>query len=432
VHAEIGAWWALALAWPALLVGEALVRRVRLFSEFNIPVPVIGGLTLALATLALYFIGTPVRFELATSSRWWLWIVTADAELAQATPSQAVYYPLMVAFFTCIGLSANPSILRKSGVAIALFLAVTSVLAALQMAVGVGVALGLGESPLLGLLCGAISMTGGHATSAAFAPLVEDAGAAGALGIAITAATFGLVAGGLVGGPVGAVLVRNRKLATSEDTSVQASNARGAPTTFLNELMALFASPRRTLWHLAALALSLKLGAWVSYGLGSIELAGAPLVLPGYIGAMIVGIALRSSLELTGRPWIRDRVVALMMFVCLDLFLAIAVMSVDLVQLAHVAIPMLIILTAQVGFMVIFAATVTFRTMGSDYNAAVLAAGHCGFGLGASPNAVANMESLVKRHGPAPEAFLVLPIAAGFLLDFTNAAVISLSIRLFS
>ena len=167
----------------------------------------------------------------------------------------------------------------------------------------------------------------------------------------------------------------------------------------------------------------------MSYGLGSIQVAGAPLVLPGYIGAMIVGIALRSSLELTGRPWIRDRVVALLMFVCLDLFLAIAVMSVDLVQLAHVAIPMLVILTAQVAFMVIFAATVTFRTMGSDYNAAVLAAGHCGFGLGASPNAVANMESLVKRHGPAPEAFLVLPIAAGFLLDFTNAAVISLSIR---
>jgi ESS family glutamate:Na+ symporter len=338
----------------------------------------------------------------------------------------------MVAFFTCIGLSANPTVVRKSGVAIVLFLAVTSVLAALQMAVGVGVALGLGESPLLGLLCGAISMTGGHATSAAFSPLVEDAGAAGALGIGITAATFGLVAGGLVGGPVGAVLIRKRKLRTSGDTSVPVSTAGSAPTTFLSEITTLFATPRRALWHLAALAVSLKLGAWVCYGLGSIEVAGAPLVLPGYIGAMIVGIALRSSLELTGRPWIRDRVVALMMFVFLDLFLAIAVMSVDLVQLAHVAIPMLVILTAQVAFMVIFAATVTFRTMGSDYNAAILAAGHCGFGLGASPNAVANMESLVKRHGPAPEAFLVLPIAAGFLLDFTNAAVISLSIRLFS
>ena len=118
---EISAWWALALAWPVLLVGEALVRRVRLFSEFNIPMPVIGGLTIALATLALHFIGTPVRFELATASQWRLWIVTADAELAaQPPPSQAVYYPLMVAFFASIGLSANPSVLRKSGVAIAL------------------------------------------------------------------------------------------------------------------------------------------------------------------------------------------------------------------------------------------------------------------------------------------------------------------------
>ena len=132
------------------------------------------------------------------------------------------------------------------------------------MAVGVGVALGLGESPLLGLLCGAISMTGGHATSAAFSPLVEDAGVTGALGIGITAATFGLVAGGLAGGPVGAVLIRRRKLKTPEDTSVQAPTARIAPTTFLSELTELFANPRRALWHLAALALSLKLGAWGS------------------------------------------------------------------------------------------------------------------------------------------------------------------------
>ncbi len=113
-------------------------------------------------------------------------------------------------------------------------------------------------------------------------------------------------------------------------------------------------------------AVSLKLGAWVSYGLGSIELAGAPLVLPGYIGAMIVGIALRSSLELTGRPWIRDRVVALMMFLCLNLFLAVAAMSVDLAQLAHVAIPMLVILTAQVGFMVIFTVHVRCSMGGNE------------------------------------------------------------------
>lgn len=430
---DIGPWWVLAMALPVLFLGEALARRIPLLSKYNIPVPVIGGLSVASVALALHAAGVSVAFELQTTSRWWLWLVTPEpALLAESTPGQAIYYPLMVAFFACIGLNAHASVLRKGGWAVALYLVATTLLAALQAAGGVAVARGLDQPPLLGLLCGTISMTGGHATSAAFAPLVEEAGLSGALEIAITAATFGLVVGGLVGGPVGAFLIRRRRLSKTPETLVLEQSTKGVPTTFLSELSALVSNRHRLLWHVGALAISLKLGAWVSYGLASIPVAGEPIVLPGYIGAMIVAIVLRNGLELTGQRWIRDDIVLLMMFVCLDLFLAVAIMSVDLTQLAAVGKPMLIILTAQICLMVVFAATVTFRMMGADYNAAVLAAGHCGFGLGASPNAVANMESIVKQHGPAPEAFLVLPIAAGFLLDFTNAAVIIFSIRLLS
>jgi len=178
------------------------------------------------------------------------------------------------------------------------------------------------------------------------------------------------------------------------------------------------------------LLVCLKLGAWVSHAIEQLTIGGRAITFPGYIGAMIVGIALRNALDLSGRPWIQTRVVSLWMFVTLEIFLAAAVMSLDLLRLAAIALPMLCVLIAQTALMAAFAWSVTFRMMGRDYDAAVMAGGHCGFGLGATPNAMANMESLVKTHGPAPRAFLVVPIIGGFVLDFSNAAVILAAIHL--
>ena len=426
----IGPWLALVLTVPVLLLGERAVRLFPRLSRFCIPVPVVGGLTVAGAVLAVAWVGVDIGFDLSTSSRVWNWPIYAEPLLhAAPAPAPDVYTPLMVAFFASVGLNASWSVVRRGTWGLVLFLLAITGLMAVQVAVGVTVAAGLGQSPLLGLLCGAISMTGGHATSAAFAPLVEDAGLTGALDIAMAAATFGLVAGGLLGGPLGTVLIRKRRLATLTAADSE-TDTKPTATTFLGEICALIRARRAALTHALVLLTCLKLGAWVSFGLEQIDIAGRPVILPGYIGAMAVGVLARNLSDLVGRGWIESRVVSLWMFVCLDLFLAAAVMSLDLAQLAEVALPMLVILLVQVAVMAVYAALVTFRMMGSDYDAALMSAGHCGFGLGATPNAVANMEALAKRFGPAPRAFLILPFIGGFVSDFPNALIIGISIHL--
>lgn len=423
------------LTLPVLWIGERLVHYVSHLSRFSIPVPVVGGLFVA-AIVLVTNLATPLQlgFELSVGSRIWNWSIFPEPLLlANPSPERSVYYPFMVAFFSCVGLNASWAVVKRGSWGLLVFLIATTLLAAVQIGVGVSVAQFLGESPLLGLLTGAISLTGGHATSAAFAPLVQDAGVFGALDIAIAAATFGLVAGGLIGGPLGSLLISRHRL--SPEPVTNESEPRGASGkaayTFISQVRGLRAMGVYAVLHALLLLVCLKLGAWVSYFIEGVEIGNRPLVLPGYIGAMLVGVVLRNLLDASGRPWIKSHIISLLMFVCLDLFLAAAVMSINLMQLAAVAVPMLIILFVQVFVMAVFAWFVTYHFMGRDYDAALLAAGHCGFGLGATPNAVANMEALTKRHGLAPRAFLILPFVGGFLLDFPNAMVILLAINFF-
>lgn len=412
----IPAWFAVALAIPVLLLGEFLVRRIKLLSRFNIPAPVVGGLLVSLLILVGNLTGWfAARFETGVIARWWTWIVLIEPEWVES-PSKNVNLPFLVAFFTCIGLNASWSLVKRGSVQVLIFLGLAGVLAVIQNFIGMSLAKGLGVSPLLGLACGSVTMTGGHGTALGFAAELEKAGLPNAAVVGVAAATFGLVMGGLIGGPVGGALIRRRSLKPTVSPQVHLESGQSGASGVLGDLRALFQSARVFAIHALLLLAVIKLGAWVSF---LIQLTG--ITFPVYMGAMLLGVVVRNVLDLAGARWVRTEMIDTMASVALGIFLAIAMMSLNLVELASAAGPMLIILAVQVVVMALYATLITFPLMGRDYDAAVMAGGHCGFGLGATPNAVANMKALVERFGPAPRAFLVLPIVGAFLIDFVNA-----------
>jgi ESS family glutamate:Na+ symporter len=397
-----------ALAAVVLFIGYGIRRRVAVLDRFNIPAPVVGGFLFATAALALRQTGV-LAFELDTT----------------------LQAPLMVAFFTTIGLGASLGLLRIGGPQVLVFWGIASVLAALQNGIGVGLAKLLGVDPLLGLITGSITMTGGHGTGAAFGKLIEDQYAfPGAVTLALAAATFGLVAGGLLGGPIGTRLIQRHRLEpkpaaapavaaappglerASLDEEIDIEPAGEAPTSYT------------LLKVLTVILVAMWGGSLLSGWLGQY------ITLPGYIGAMLCAAVLRNVGDATKVLRIEGRTVDDLGTIALSLFLAMALMSLRLWELLDLALPMLVILTVQVVVMAAFATFVTFRLMGRDYDAAIMAGGHCGFGLGATPNAVANMTSLVERFGAAPRAFLVLPMVGAFFIDFTNALIITAYINL--
>ena len=445
----ITAWFAVGLAIPVLLLGELLVRRISLLSRFNLPSPVVGGLLVSLLVLLGNLTGSfAARFDTNVSAQWWTWLVTTEPEWNKA-PAKNVNLPFLVAFFTCIGLNASWSLVKKGSLQVLLFLGLAGVLAVLQNVIGVGLAKMLGVSPLLGLVCGSVAMSGGHGTALGFAGELEKAGLSAADVIGVAAATFGLVAGGLLGGPVGGALIRKFNLRPTVAAGTHLEAGQTAESGILGDLRALGGFGKTFLIHLLLLLVVIKLGTWISYFLQQIsvpipsftssessrlgfimKLEWRKLIFPVYMGAMLLGVAARNVLEVAGARWVRTEVIDTMASVSLGIFLAVAMMSLNLIELANTALPMLMILAIQVLVMAVFAWFVTYRFMGRDFDAAIMAGGHCGFGLGATPNAIANMKALVERYGPAPRAFLVLPIVGAFLIDFVNATNITVFLNL--
>jgi ESS family glutamate:Na+ symporter len=414
----LSAWYLLLLAVPVLLAGEAVCRRIPVLARFNIPAPVVGGLGTSLLVLVLSFAGVTISFSSRTDAAWWTWLVTPEIEWL-TRPQKAVNLPLLVAFFTCVGLNSTWRIVKSGSWQLLLFWGLATLLAVAQSFTGVALASVLGVDSLLGLICGSVSMTGGHGTALGFAETLKQAGYAEAATAGAAAATFGLVAGGLLGGPIGTRLIQRFRLpipGAARASSEGSSSAGG----ILTDIRRLAGAGRSAAVHLLILAGCIKLGAWVSYFLQTLG-----IVFPAYMGALLVGVALRNFLDATGRPWIRSEVVDLIGAVALGLFLAMAMASLNLRELAGAAGPMLVILVAQVTLTALFAWWVTFRLLGRDYEAAVMAGGHCGFALGATPNAVANMDALTRRYGPAPRAYTVVPPVGAFLIDFTNALTIT-------
>jgi glutamate:Na+ symporter, ESS family len=308
---------------------------------------------------------------------------------------------------TTVGLAASARLIREGGVGVAKLLAISVVGAVLQNALGMGIAKLLGVDPRLGILAGAVSLAGGPATSLAFGPMFEKLGVAGATTAAFASATFGICVAGLISARIGAQIIRRRALKPAEASPVE---KRGLTPQVSSDLLRI----------IVILGICMGAGAVVS---GAIERTG--IILPGYIGAMIVAAVVRNS-------GVRIPEVDLLTVgkVSLYLFIVMALLTLKLWELVHLALPILIILIAQVALVWGMCLTLSYWVMGRDYEAAVTTAGFCGYMLGTTSNAVASMEELVEKFGAAPRSFLVVPIVGAFLIDFTDSIIITASANL--
>jgi ESS family glutamate:Na+ symporter len=410
-----------------LLLGEGLQRRVKILARFNIPVPVIGGLLVSLLVLALNGSSLlTLSFQTKVSAGGWTWLVTPEIEWA-ARPEKSVTLPLLVGFFTCIGLNATWRLVRQGSYQLLLFWGLSSLLGLLQNGIGIALARAMGESPLLGIICGSLTLLGGHGTALGFASTFVHAGFPAAATVGTAAATFGVVCGSLIGGPVATRIIQRHALTFPAGAGGAATEVvDGAEHGIFALMRTLAGHGRKAAGHLLLLAAVIKAGAWLSYFLQQ-----TGLVFPGYMGAMLVGLLVRNACDLGGWSVIDSRLVDLIGTVLLRLFLAMVMTSLNLTELAATAGPMLVILVLQVAVVAIFARWVIFRLMGRDYEAAVMASGLCGFGLGATSNAVANMDSLVRRFGIAPRAFIIVPTVGGLLVDLTNSVMITSFLNFF-
>lgn len=394
---ELDFYGTLVAASLVLLLGRGLVTRVGFLRSYNIPEPVAGGLVVAVLLLILRTFDIEVRFDTSLQT------------------------PLMLAFFATIGLSADLASLKKGGRVVGVFLLAVIGLLVVQNAMGIGLATLLGLDPLMGLLTGSITLAGGHGTGAAWgAVFSEKYGLASASELALASATFGLVLGGLIGGPVARLLIKRVQV-----PGCSAQQAPRLPRGFEQPNKERSITPFSFVETLALIAVSLLAGNLLN-GL----LQGTAFELPTFVCVLFVGVVLRNSLSALGLYQVFEREVSVLGNVSLSLFLAIALMSLKLWDLAALALPIFIILAVQALVMALFAIFVTFRVMGSNYDAAVLAAGHCGFGLGATPTAIANMQAVTQRYGPAQIAFLVVPMVGAFFIDIVNVIVIKLYLAL--
>lgn len=376
----------LALAICLLLLGIWIKKKVHILEKYFIPAAVIGGVLFSI----LIFIGR--HFSLFT--------FTFDSTLKNL---------LMIVFFTTIGFSASLDLLKKGGVGVVLFLGIATLLVVIQNVVGITLAKIFSLNPAIGIATGSVPLTGGHGTSAAFEELLTQAGIENALSISVACATFGLVAGCLIGGPIANLLMHRHNLhatlTNSQKTKVESKNENISQKSLFDAVI--------------FIGLSMGIGHFIpviakKYG----------IVLPAYIGPMLIAAILRNCLDFFKVKFPTDEI-STIGNISLALFLSMALMSMKLWELTSLAIPLIIILLVQTVVMALFAYFITFNVMGKDYDAAVIAAGHCGFGLGATPTAMANMETFTLKHGFSPKAFFILPLVGALFIDFTNMLVIT-------
>jgi ESS family glutamate:Na+ symporter len=399
----------LAFGGVVLFLGYGLLRVIPPLARYNLPAPVVGGLPIAALTLAYRQRGVTL-FEFDTALR----------------------EPLMIAFFTTIGFGASLGLLKKGGPQVMLFFVLATVAAVLQNVVGAGLALSLGQPPLFGVLCGSVTLTGGPSTGLAFADSFEQAGISGAAPVAVAAAMVGIVSGCLMGGPVATFLIDRlprSNVGRGEKEPVPATAAHvvedrlpepaeEAPPGEDREAFLLLRS-------VGVILVAMWAGSWISGGLTALK-----VTLPAYIGAMLVAALLRNLDDVTGWLGLSQRSIDDLGNVALSFFLVLALMTLELWKLAGVALPMLVILAGQLALVAALCLWPIFPAMGRDYDAAVMAGGFCGFMLGTTANAMANMHALTQRYGPSPRSFLVVPMVGAFFIDFTNALIIWLCLEL--
>ena len=396
-------YYTLIVATLVLLVGRLMVDRIKFLQDFNIPEPVAGGL-LAAVIIYILHVSTGVSFAF-------------DKGLQDS---------FMLIFFSSIGLSADFSRLKAGGVGLVLFLLVVSAFIVVQNVVGVGLAGALGLDPIIGLVTGSITLTGGHGTAGAWGKVLEEQHhIVGATDLGMASATFGLVLGGLIGGPVARKLVNKMGM----KPSAKAVQAHDTADSAIDDVFE-HAHQRRLITANAAVETMALFAACLAFS----ALMTTPEVksflpswftLPQFVWALLFGVLLRNFLTSAFKVNMFDRAIDVFGNASLSIFLGIALLNLKLWQLLDLALPMLIILAVQTAIMALYAYFATYRFMGKDYDAAVLAAGHCGFGLGATPTAVANMQSVTERFGPSHKAFLIVPMVGAFFIDFVNAFILT-------
>ena len=384
-------------------IGKLIRSKVKFFQTFCVPAPVIGGFLFAI-----------IRFLLQLGG-----ICTFEFD-------QTLKDPFMMVFFTSIGVGADLETLKKGGKGFILFVLVSTVLVIFQDAIGLVLSQVTGVDSLLGLICGSVTMVGGHGSAGAWGTTFEEQGLVNASTFGMAAATFGVIMGSLIGGPIGSTLIRKHKLASPLDKN-------GSNIDVLENLEKNNAGESyKKVVPIEALDFIKVLGLiFVSVGLGAIlqvfikehvSIMGNPLSLPAYVTAMILAGIFVNTIGKKGSKWaVDDRANSICGDVGLNVFLVMALIDINLLDLKEVAGPMLVILFAQTIFMAFYAYFINYWVMGRDYDAAVLSGGICGFGMGATYNALANMDSITERFGPSPKAYFILPMVGAFAIDIINS-----------
>ena len=384
----------LAVAVLVLLLGNYLKKKIYFLQKFCIPAPVIGGLIFAIMTCICYVTGiTEFSF---------------DDTLREVC---------MVFFFTSVGFQANLKVLKSGGKSLIVFLGLVITLIILQNLTAVGLAKLLNLNPLIGMCTGSIPMVGGHGTAGAFGPVLEDLNIKGATTICTAAATFGLIFGSLIGGPLGKRLIEKHSLlntAANDDDSLLVEDEKK--------------HERHTnMYADAVFQLILAIGVGAIF---TMLLTKTGLTFPIYIGAMLAAALMRNICEYTGIATIHMGEINDLGGISLSLFLGMAMITLRLWELASLALPLVILLAAQVLLIIIFTYVIEFNIMGRDYDAAILVSGTCGFGTGATPNAMANMQAVCDQYVPSIKAYLLIPLVGSLFADFLNSLVITFFINL--
>lgn len=388
-----------------LIIGMRLRTKIKFFEKYCIPSPVIGG-----------FLFSIIAFILRQTN-----IITIKFE----TTLQTFF---MVMFFTSVGFNASLKVLKKGGKKVLIFLFLAIGLCFAQNVVAIFLSQLIGINPLLGLMTGSTPMTGGHGTSAAIAPTIEALGIKGAGTVAIASATFGLIAGSMMGGPIANKLILKHKLLGNETllhekhdyNSDIDENVLKKPEPALNA--------ERFSMAFFFILIAMGIGSYLSIFITKLLPA---MNFPIYIGPMIIAAIMRNISDNSEMFTAPTREISVLEDVSLNLFLAMALMSLKLWELIDLAIPMLILLVAQVVLIYLYLNFITFKAMGSDYDAAVIVSGHCGFGLGATPNGISNMKSVCEKYKYSKIAFFVVPVVGALFIDFANVSLITLFISFF-
>lgn len=414
MNVNLNIYQTLAAAVAVYYAGVLLRIKIPFLRKYCIPAPVVGGILFAVINDILYVNG--------------IWTYKQDTIMQNVC---------MMLFFTSIGYTASISLIKKGGSLVAKMAVLTAILIVCQNIIGISLARVFDLSPLMGLATGSIPMVGGHGTSGSFGPVLESVGLDNATTIAFAAATFGLVSGSLLGGPMGELLVRRNHLFSianeerldpenSQDEVQKLEQAAHGERKAIDEEKRAGQSINnyRFMNALAHLLLAMGLGTVVSQFFSNIG-----LIFPGYIGSMLVAAIIRNVADYTHTYKVYQRESEVLGNLGLTIFLSCALMSLKLWQLSDLAIPLMAMLASQVLFIALFVRFVLFRVMGRNYEAAVMAAGTCGFGLGATPNAIANMSVMVERFGPAPTAFFVIPIIGALIVDFVNSSIVTVLIN---